>query len=100
MLTDEELLTRLKSVPSYALAHDIVLSSEQFEAAMMALARAVERAAYEKAALACGPRGQRSCACDSCDCGNLDDAQSVAAWDAEARCAVRVRALITQEQPT
>lgn len=27
------------------------------------------------------PSGPRPCDCDRCDCGNVDDAQQVAAWD-------------------
>lgn len=37
----------------------------------------------EAAAALIAPKRQRPCDCEVCDCGNRDDAQRVAEWDAD-----------------
>lgn len=54
------------------------------------------RDAYEDAAKLVAPKTPRPCACESCDCGNQDDAQRVAEWDAENAAASAIRALIKE----
>lgn len=49
---------------------------------------AVER---ERAARVVEPSGPRPCACERCDCGNRDDAESVARWDEAASNAAAIR---------
>ena len=51
------------------------------------------KAMREAAAECVEPSEHRPCACDRCDCGNQDDAQSVAVWDALHEEAKRIRAL-------
>ena len=54
------------------------------------------RDALEEAAKLVAPKTPRPCACESCDCGNQDDAQRVAEWDAENAAASAIRALIKE----
>ena len=54
------------------------------------------RDALEEAAKVVAPKTPRPCACESCDCGNQDDAQRVAEWDAENAAASAIRALIKE----
>jgi len=51
------------------------------------------RDALEEAAKLAEPRNKRPCDCECCDCGNKDDAQRVAEWDAENSVAVAIRKL-------
>lgn len=59
---------------------------------------AVIRRTLEFAAGEIYPTHRRSCACTRCDCGNSDDAQSVADWDAREDCSNRLRSLSPKEQ--
>jgi len=54
------------------------------------------RDALEDAAKLVAPKTPRPCGCESCDCGNKDDAQRVAEWDAENSAAGAIRALIKE----
>jgi hypothetical protein len=56
--------------------------------------RAGIAAGLERAAQVAGPLGKRPCDCERCDCGNVGNAQDVAAWDAELACAAAIRALL------
>lgn len=57
-------------------------------------ASAAER---ERCAKAVEPKGSRPCDCQRCDCGNVGDAESVAAWDERTYAAAAIRAL--EDQP-
>ena len=59
-------------------------------------AKQAVRDAYEEAVQLVAPKTNRPCACESCDCGNKDDAQRVAEWDAENFAANAIRALIKE----
>jgi hypothetical protein len=52
--------------------------------------------AIEECAKAIEPKGPRPCDCEpfGCYCKNYDDAQTVAAWDADMANANRIRALV------
>lgn len=54
------------------------------------------RLALEEAARVVKPSGNRPCDCDRCDCGNVGDAEAVAAWDALDAPYRAIRALIDQ----
>jgi hypothetical protein len=58
--------------------------------------------AYEIAARLVEPKSPRPCDCERCYCGNRGDAESVAAWDADAANAKAIRslAIASQESPT
>jgi hypothetical protein len=47
----------------------------------------------EEAAALVAPKRQRPCDCGVCDCGNRDDAQRVAEWDADNTAAQEIRKL-------
>jgi hypothetical protein len=51
------------------------------------------RDALDEAAKLAKPRNKRPCDCERCDCGNKDDAQRVAEWDAENSVATAIRKL-------
>ena len=55
--------------------------------------QAATLAEREACAKLAAPKAPRPCECESCDCGNKDDAQRVAEWDAEnfAATAIRLR---------
>lgn len=59
-------------------------------------AKQAVRDAYGDAAKVVAPKTPRPCACESCDCGNQDDAQRVAEWDAENAAASAIRALLKE----
>ena len=51
----------------------------------------IEAAERERCAKKIEPTGPRPCDCDSCDCGNKDDAERVAAWDEAMANAAAIR---------
>ena len=53
--------------------------------------RAAIIAEREACAKLVAPKVPRPCDCESCDCGNKDDAQRVAEWDAENLAATAIR---------
>ena len=59
--------------------------------ALTVLVRDVAFAEREACAKLVAPKTPRPCACESCDCGNKDDAQKVAEWDAENLAATAIR---------
>lgn len=51
----------------------------------------IEAAERERCVKKIEPTGPRPCDCDSCSCGNIGDAQTVAAWDEATANAAAIR---------
>lgn len=65
---------------------------------MREYARAVERAAYERAAQIVKPKSPRPCDCEVCDCGNSSDRRAVIQWDEATMLAAAIHALGRQHE--
>lgn len=50
-------------------------------------------AGMERAAGIAEPKNKRGCACTCCDCGNIGDAETTAAWDRATEIAAAIRAM-------
>ena len=93
-LSDEQIDAALQTDPAMILAlMSGAMTVGEFKAALRRLARAAERAAYERAAQIVKPKSPRPCDCDACDCGNSGDLSAVIQWDEATMLAAAILAL-------